>query len=266
LLVPGFGEPQFYSRAVVTTHGSAQLNGIQQNIEDVRTLSGQTATLSFWAKADSTRTISFFTQQNFGSGGSTTTTQTIGIATATTSWQRFTFTFDVPSVTGKTIGEGSSLMVSIRNNNSADGSTLDIWGVQLEAGSVATPFKRHAPSLQGELAACQRYYYRLTPLDNAKRIGVGYANSTTVFKLFIPFPTKMRVPPTSLEQSGTATDYSIVRAGTTIVTCSTIPGFEAATENNSTVDLTFASGLVAGEAAVARNVNTNAFLGWSAEL
>jgi hypothetical protein len=212
LLVPGFGEPEFYSRAVVTTHGSAQLNGIQQNIEDVRTLSGQTATLSFWAKADSTRTISFFTQQNFGSGGSTTTTQTIGIATATTSWQRFTFTFDVPSVTGKTIGEGSSLMVSIRNNNSADGSTLDLWGVQLEAGSIATPFKRHAPDVGLEELACKRFYQRRGGQATNHTYGTGQCQSTTEFRMPMKFDVEMRSAPT-ITLPGTASLYIVQTGG-----------------------------------------------------
>jgi hypothetical protein len=58
-------------------------------------------------------------------------------------------------MSGKTIGANSFLDITLFG---AINNALDIWGVQLEAGPVATPFRRNANSIQGELAACQRYY------------------------------------------------------------------------------------------------------------
>ena len=74
--------------------------------------------------------------------------------TLTTSWQRFTYT--------ATLGS-SVTQVSIQFNAGASGTAgatdyYEIAGVQLEIGSVATPFSRAGGTLQGELAACQRYY------------------------------------------------------------------------------------------------------------
>lgn len=48
-----------------------------------------------------------------------------------------------------------------------------VANVQLEEGSVATPFRRNANSIQGELAACQRYFFRW--LGNAGD-GLAHAN------------------------------------------------------------------------------------------
>jgi hypothetical protein len=122
---------------------------------------------------------------------------------ATSSWQRFTVTGLVHSIAGKTIGAGNHLRVNIRQA-SASGSVMDVWGVQLEAGSVATPFRRNANSLQGELAACQRYYYRNTPATSFGWHSFG--NGETSSTLIAPFqpPVPMRVRPTSVEYGNIA--------------------------------------------------------------
>jgi hypothetical protein len=77
---------------------------------------------------------------------------------------------------------------------------LEITGVQLEVGSVATPFKTYAGTIQGELAACQRYYVRLTNGGASEGLGpVGSAFSTTAITgQFVP-SVPMRVLPTVLE-------------------------------------------------------------------
>jgi hypothetical protein len=148
-----------------------------------------------------------------------------------------------------------------------DGATYDIWGVQLEAGSIATPFKRHAPSLQGELAACQRYYVRVGGFGLFDVFGSGLSVSGTKAYGVIHFPVPMRSRPLALEQSGTATDYNVRNGSGTGVTCSAIPAYRAITSNAAAeVEFTVASGLVAGNATVAFANSTSGFLGWSAEL
>lgn len=196
LEVAGFGGDSFYLRQAITTVGSSTRSSIIQNIEDVRTLAGQTVTLSFYAKADSSRNLAgLFLIQDFGSGGSADVATGLSGTTIelTTSWQRFSKTVTLPSVSGKTIGSSSFLQVRI-DMPRADGSTLDIWGVQLEAGSVATPFKRHAPSLALEEEACRRYYYEEYILNNWRAFG--FAVDTNSARVMVETPTAMRATPT----------------------------------------------------------------------
>jgi len=262
-------EGQFFWRWEVTVNGiSNTFRGIQQKIEDVRTLAGQTMTVSFWAKADSARTLGAVQiSQDFGVGGSSTvfTSITPSTTSLTTSWQRITGTVTVPSVSGKTIGTSSALIVYIGSPSNVL-STFDIWGIQVEAGSTASPFQTATGTIQGELAACQRYYYRATTAAIPARLGWGFANSTVVADITVTYPVQMRRAPTALEQSGTAGDYSVIGSGTTITVCSAVPIFNNATTTQSQTSFTVASGLTAGQFYLGRQVNTNAYLGWSAEL
>lgn len=184
-------EGSFFYRSTLTTIGSTTIWGPQQRIEDVRTFAGQTATLSFWAKADSARNLTVEVVQNFGSGGSGDVTVTSTVQALTSSWARYTFTLTVPSISGKTVGASSSLRVTLLQA-AASGSVLDIWGVQLESGSVATPFKRNGENIAAETAACQRYYYR--PVGNIETTVSVSGSSVAVL---IPLPVTMRAVPTS---------------------------------------------------------------------
>jgi hypothetical protein len=214
--VAGYESQYFfrYDQSVAGSGGS--YNTFEQYIEDVRTFANQTATFSFWAKASSSVTITAQLSQNFGSGGSATVDVTAQNAALTTSWQRFTLTFSVPSVSGKTIGTSSALR-AILNLPLNSTFTIDTWGWQLEAGSVATAFQTATGTLQGELAACQRYYWR-----NQSTAGfvIGDYYTTTRFFAVYKLPTTMRINPT-FAASGTAiaTVYSngASRASTNIL-------------------------------------------------
>ena len=166
---------------------------VEQKIENVRTFAGQTVTVSLWAKADSARTITLSPYQSFGSGGSADVqiaSQTISVTTA---WTRFTKTFDIPSVAGKTIGTGSFLSLEILHAPNAT-FTLDIWGVQVESGNVATPFTTATGTVQGELAACQRYYFQSE--NTSQYFFSGQVTSTNSYYATNKLPTTMRVAPT----------------------------------------------------------------------
>ena len=74
------------------------------------------------------------------------------------------------------------------------GATFYITGVQLEAGSVATPFEHR--QYGQELALCQRYYQKITGVTNGVMfLSVQYAGVTQYST--VPLPVTMRTNPTA---------------------------------------------------------------------
>jgi len=269
-----------FARLVTAGQSDAgHLAQLTQLIEGVRTFAGQTVTVSFWARAGSgTPKIAIELSQVFGAGGSPELPNLLSQVTLSTSFQRFSATITLPSISGKTIFGGNALRLNLwvsagsnfnarLNSLGIQNNTFDLWGVQVEAGSVANPFRRNANSIEGELAACQRYYFRATTDGGFKTFGFGQCTSATAGLVQVPFPVEMRIPPFALEQSGTAVDYSVTSASGAGLSLNAVPTFGNATKNGALVNFTTASGLVAGNATRLLDGNvTTAFLGWSAEV
>jgi hypothetical protein len=112
---------------------------------------------------------------------------------------------------------------------------------------------------------CQRYYYRTTPSAAVRPFGSAYTQATTEAIVLTPFLVTLRTPPTALEQTGTAGDYSYGESGTAF-TCSAVPVFVVASTDMGMSKLTVASGLTVGRSGYGRAVNATAYLAWSAEL
>jgi len=169
------GNPKYFSRTVVTSvAGTNNYYQKLQRVEGVASLSGKTATLSFWAKADAAKNIAIEFYQYFGTGGSPSTA-VYGICpqlvALTTSWKKYTVTANIPSISGKTLGtDGNDSLIpifwfdagsnhNIRTANLGQQSgTFDIAQVQLEEGSVATEFE--CRTYADELTLCQRYFQK----------------------------------------------------------------------------------------------------------
>jgi hypothetical protein len=185
-------EGQYFWRYSQAAAGSGNTtNNVAQRIENVQTFANQQVTVSFWGKADASRTVTSEFYQEFGSGGSAGVTTSIGSHSFTTSWQRFTATVTVPSISGKTIGTSSYLTLQFILPTGV-AQTIDFWGVQVEAGSVATAFQTATGTIQGELAACQRYFQVIAV---SQAWGTWY--STTDAALMAGLPVAMRVTPTA---------------------------------------------------------------------
>jgi hypothetical protein len=147
----------------------------------------------------------------------------------------------------------------------ANNDEFSLTGVQLELGDTATPFEHR--SYGDELARCQRYYYRANASmqNNNPAFGSGYFASTTVANLLIAFPVTMRVPPTALEQSGSAGNYKIFYSGVA-ANCSLVPYFEQAGCEAGRVSFPISSGGTVGLGVQGVSNSTTGYLGWSAEL
>jgi hypothetical protein len=269
-----------YLRIVTASQTSTAVQtALAQRVEDARTLSGQTVTISFWAKASSgTPNIAVNLNQNFGTGGSpsSSVTNPVGKVAISTSWARYSLTYALPSVSGKTFGTNANsrldvnIWVSAGSDNNTASSTLGIqnntfefWGVQLEAGSIATPFQTATGTLQGELAACQRYYYRTGGLGAYQRFGPGTASSTTSVETLVTLPVTMRVKPTSLDFSNLCVDTT----GDPVIAV-TAPNIESSVTGNNAVGV---SCPVTGVTKyrfyyLEANNSTSAYVGFSAEL
>lgn len=266
--VAGYEATQFYRMAQTVAGTGGTYNVLVQRIEDVRTLAGQTATISFWAKADASRTISVNFDRNYGTGGSTIEYAQSGSSfTVGTAWQRFSSTVSIASLAGKTIGANSYLSLNFAFSNNTV-QTIDIWGVQLESGSVATPFRRNANSLQGELAACQRYYYRMQLEGSYARYGVGRCDGTTSVLINILLPVTMRAIPSNTNESSAAATFYL--AGPTSVTCNTIFTLSATQFSTKQVGIYIGNsggGLTTNSFyELFANATANTYFAWSAEL
>ena len=258
-------ESTYYLQDQITAGSSSTVHQIVQRMEDVRLFAGQTVTISGWVKSDSSRSFAFYCDQNFGSGGSSTVYNAIISSTfsATTSWQRFTYTATLPSISGKTIGIGSYLLVGIGLSSASTSQTISIWGVQLEAGSVATPFTTASGTLQGELSLCQRYYWRAGGDNSTQTFGVGSGISSTASVFYIQNPVPMRAAPSSTIDYGTlnVTDGVNYGYGCTSVVMTT------AGRLGSYITANVASGLTVNRFHYLRsNFTTSDYLGFSAEL
>jgi hypothetical protein len=220
--VAGYEGKNFLQIASTGQSAVGDNSRITQKIESVRTFAGQTVTVSFWAKA-STGTPNFaaYFYQDYGTGGSPSTPLLVNgnKVTLSTSWARYSLTIAIPSLSGKTLGTAGNdalwlIMASSAGSNfnaetnslGIQTTTVQIWGVQVEAGSKATPFQTASGgSPQAELAMCQRYYQKSFAQGTAPATNAGRNSSVENYAIqaagafglaLVRLPVVMRTAPT----------------------------------------------------------------------
>jgi len=217
-----------------TSAGASDYYTIQHRVEGYNvadlgfgTANAQTVTLSFWVRSSLTGTFGAVIQ-NSAADRSYPFTFTISAANT---WEQKTVTIagDTSGTWLKDNGIGINLNIDLGSGSSfrgtagswsasnligvtgavsvvgTNGATFYITGVQLEVGSVATPFERR--DYGRELIMCQRYYYKtfgqeIAPVNGAQYtngIGVpaiGTAYTTSAIRSQTIFPQPMRATPT----------------------------------------------------------------------
>ena len=142
-----------------------------------------------------------------------------------------------------------------------NGATFYITGVQLEAGSVASPFERR--DYGRELIMCQRYYQQWGGNTNFERIGNAYCHSSTQARADIVLVVTMRSTPTLTVSANN--HWAVEIAGSAPV-CNNIT-LDQASPRIASTNLDVASGLTAGQGCHIRAENTSsARFNLSAEL
>jgi hypothetical protein len=192
--------------------------------------------------------------------GSWTGVGTAGTATVTSG------TFSTIKATATIPSTAKSIRIKITTGSLTSGQTAIFGNAQLELGTVATEFSRAGATIAGELALCQRYYYRTTASALFGYFSAGNNYSTTTNYSILNLPVTLRTAPASIETTGTAANYRLAGGGVA-TSCSVVPAIDQTGTNQISIVSTVASGLTVGYAAsLGANNTTSAYIGVSAEL
>jgi hypothetical protein len=213
----GFNNYLGVTSLAATSVGASDLYLLGQRIEGFNfadfgwgTANAQTITLSFWVRSSLTGTFGG-ALQNSAVNRSYPFAYTISAANT---WEQKTITIAGDTTgtwVGSTNGAGCTLQIGLGVGSSfsgtagawaglglfaatgavsvvgTDGATFYITGVQLEAGSVATPFERR--DIGREIILCERYYE--VCVGGFRGAGFGFSGGAVV-----NFRTKKRASPT----------------------------------------------------------------------
>lgn len=289
----GQGFSHSFKSTCTTADASPAAGDIVQVIQEIEgqnmvslkkgTANAESATLSFWVKSNVTGT---YTIEWRDSDNNRHICASYSI-TASDTWEKKTITFAGDTVSafvydnstcgniGFCYGAGSNftsgtlatswasrnianLGVGQVNVGASTNNYFQLTGVQLEVGTEATPFENRMYST--ELAMCQRYYQKLTPLSgNYSPFGIARGDGGTGLLAYLKYAATVRAAPT-ITVTGTAVNTPSQIAVTAIGNI--YSGTDAAS-----VSLTSASSVASGACAIwLANVNTTDNIQISAEL
>jgi hypothetical protein len=141
------------------------------------------------------------------------------------------------------------------NLANASGNYWAVTGIQLETGTVATPFEMR--DIGQELALCQRYYWK-AGLKAISAVAAGKTNNATDCNFYVSYPVRMRSAPTSTFTAGMRVDAN------TTVSYSTVVLY--ASDSACLYNTQGSSGLTTGQGALLRCLADTDFVDFSSEL
>jgi hypothetical protein len=222
-------------------------------------LAGQNIIVSAYVAASASTNFTIdlgqSTSTDVAAAGSWTFTSGTSQNVASTTYVRVSQTFTVTSTS-------KSLMPRISMTSLGSGNSFYISGVQMEISAVPTTFTRAGGTIQGELAACQRYYNRLgkTTGSAAQRLAVGPGANSTTASITFYLPVNLRTNVSAIDFSGLQLYDG---SATFAVTTATI---NAADSQNPNINCVVASGLTAKQFYELLTTSSAGYLGLSAEL
>jgi hypothetical protein len=242
----------------------------QLETRDSLRLAGQPTTVSFWYRTGSgfsgTLNINYFyatgTDQGWRIGPTLSAVILNPSFSNSNAWQYASFTAFAPLVTNQLF-----IGPQYTPTGTAGGfDYFDITGVQLEKGTVATPFE--VRPFATELALCQRYYHRTCNTGTVPLLCPLTIISATTAEGVYKLPVTMRIVP-ALATSGTATlDWHTVSnnsvGGLSILTASGQSTIDNAVIIASTVGNGTAGSVTVGQTRMLM-INSG-FIDFSAEL
>jgi hypothetical protein len=258
-----------YCARVQRNSGSAVTNNINfvQNFETINSIpfAGKTVTFSFYARRGANySSASNVLRALIVTGTGTDESAYLGYtgaaspidqnATLTTTWQRFSYTGTIAT----NVTELAPYFLYTPTGTAGAADFFEVTGVQLDVGSVALPFRTYAGTIQGELAACQRYYIKFDNGANYGALCTGAYYTTTDCYADLQLPVAMRIQPSITA----ATDALTAQVAGNVRATTAAPTVQNATVNNTRVMLK----VVTGADTAGRAVNVLTTISRSLEL
>jgi hypothetical protein len=232
---------------------------------------GQVVTFSFYARAGANYSggvLSGYVGTGTGTDQNPITSAYTGgassiIVSATlngSTWTRYQGTATLPAGTTEMYTQFTYTPTGTAGAN----DYVEVTGVQVEVGSQVSPFTRAGGTIQGELAACQRYYTRLNTANiTGVQIGYGFGATTSVGTFCVPLPVTLR------SRSSITLDYANLRVmdynnGYTGI--STVGVYQGATDNLIWINTNMSSAVLTQYRPLFIDTLANGYLGISVEL
>ena len=202
------GVIQSRRNALITLNAASGVFELGQAIEDVTTLEGGKATLSFYVHSSIAQTLTVQLAQHINRDNLYNDTaywsenKTVNISANT--YTKVVLTWTVPKIgnLGLTLDEDNCIIAKIKVTNTS-AHTLKLTNVQLESGAFATAFEQ--VNKQTVEDQCMRYYEKLEPTAN-NTDAVYYTTSggsEVSMSLTYNYKARKRKVPSVTIQSGT---------------------------------------------------------------